>query len=107
MATVPSCRVVVPMLLWTASLWSASLFLGAVAQSAKAPGERFQTAKEVAELLGQHLAHLQQPSLVPPPNPVVMSAAPNRAQGATPVQGWSAIGKQSRPRHDEVSTGKS
>jgi len=27
--------------------------------------ERFQTAKEVAELLGQHLAHLQQPSVAP------------------------------------------
>src|SRR5580658_8742721 len=29
---------------------------------AKKPEERFQTAKEVAELLGQHLAHLQQPN---------------------------------------------
>ena len=29
---------------------------------AKMADERFQTAKEVAELLGQHLAHLQQPN---------------------------------------------
>src|SRR5262249_40513414 len=34
---------------------------------AKDPGARFQSAAEVAELLGQHLAHLQQPTLVPLP----------------------------------------
>jgi anti-sigma factor RsiW len=34
---------------------------------AKQPVERFQTAKEVADLLGQHLAHLQQPALAPMP----------------------------------------
>src|SRR5262249_29766845 len=34
---------------------------------AKKPEDRFQSAKEVAELLGQHLAHLQQPSIVAPP----------------------------------------
>lgn len=33
----------------------------------KDPGVRFQTAAEVAELLGQHLAHLQQPTSVPRP----------------------------------------
>ena len=33
----------------------------------KDPGVRFQTAAEVAELLGQHLAHLQQPTTVPRP----------------------------------------
>jgi serine/threonine protein kinase len=31
---------------------------------AKKPEDRFQSAREVAELLGQHLAHLQQPSQV-------------------------------------------
>jgi hypothetical protein len=36
---------------------------------AKKPEERFQSAKEVAELLGQHLAHLQQPSPVAEPLP--------------------------------------
>jgi serine/threonine protein kinase len=34
---------------------------------AKDPAERFQSAAEVAELLNQHLAHLQQPSLRPVP----------------------------------------
>jgi serine/threonine protein kinase len=34
---------------------------------AKDPAERFQTAAEVADLFGRHLAHLQQPSLVPRP----------------------------------------
>ena len=34
---------------------------------AKKPEDRFQTAKEVAELLGQHLAHVQNPGTVPPP----------------------------------------
>jgi WD40 repeat protein/tRNA A-37 threonylcarbamoyl transferase component Bud32 len=38
---------------------------------AKDPAGRFQTAAEVAELLGQHLAHLQQPQLVPLPPPVL------------------------------------
>lgn len=39
---------------------------------AKMPGERFQTAKEVAELLGQHLAHIQQPSQAPLPLPTAV-----------------------------------
>jgi predicted Ser/Thr protein kinase len=34
---------------------------------AKKPEDRFPTAKEVAELLGQHLAHLQQPEWRPRP----------------------------------------
>ena len=34
---------------------------------AKDPDDRFQSAAEVAELLGKHLAHVQQPSLVPKP----------------------------------------
>jgi hypothetical protein len=37
---------------------------------AKKPVERFQTAAEVAELLSQHLAHLQQPALLPVPAPL-------------------------------------
>jgi tRNA A-37 threonylcarbamoyl transferase component Bud32 len=39
---------------------------------AKDPAERFQTADEVAELLGQHLAHLQQPSAVAMPAAVTV-----------------------------------
>lgn len=37
---------------------------------AKKPENRFQTAREVADLLGQHLAHLQQPGIQPMPAPV-------------------------------------
>jgi tRNA A-37 threonylcarbamoyl transferase component Bud32 len=42
---------------------------------AKEPAKRFQSAQEVAELLGQHLAHLQQPTVVP---------RPAKAAGAAP-----------------------
>jgi hypothetical protein len=42
---------------------------------AKKPGERFQSAKEVAELLEQHLAHLQQPSKVAMPARVEVPTA--------------------------------
>lgn len=34
---------------------------------AKQPQDRFQSAEEVADLLGRHLAHLQQPSIAPRP----------------------------------------
>jgi hypothetical protein len=37
---------------------------------AKDRADRFQSAKEVADLLGAHLAHLQQPGQVPMPAPV-------------------------------------
>jgi serine/threonine protein kinase len=42
---------------------------------AKKPEDRFQKATEVAELLGQHLAHLQQPTMVARPAPVSLGAA--------------------------------
>jgi serine/threonine protein kinase len=45
---------------------------------AKDPEDRFQSAKEVAELLGQHLAHLQQPALVPMPPRVARPPSPPR-----------------------------
>src|SRR5262249_5171080 len=45
---------------------------------AKNPAERFQSAKEVAELLSQHLAHLQQPNLVPAPSPSLQKSAQRR-----------------------------
>jgi eukaryotic-like serine/threonine-protein kinase len=44
---------------------------------AKQPDERFQSAKEVAELLGQHLAQLQHPSSAP----FVVTRSPDRAIG--------------------------
>jgi serine/threonine protein kinase len=34
---------------------------------AKKPEDRFQSASDVADLLGQHLAHLQQPGMMPSP----------------------------------------
>ena len=34
---------------------------------AKDPAERYQSAAEVAEVLGQHLAHVQHPSVAPLP----------------------------------------
>jgi regulation of enolase protein 1 (concanavalin A-like superfamily) len=37
---------------------------------AKWPGDRFQSAQELADLLGQHLAHLQAPRRVPSPAPI-------------------------------------
>ncbi|HET6424835.1 MAG TPA: SUMF1/EgtB/PvdO family nonheme iron enzyme [Planctomycetaceae bacterium] len=40
---------------------------------AKEPDDRFQSAKDVADLLGQHLAHLQEPTRVPKPAAVVLS----------------------------------
>ena len=42
---------------------------------AKRPEDRFQTAKEVAELLGQCLAYLQQPQTVPLPGGLASGAA--------------------------------
>jgi YVTN family beta-propeller protein len=55
---------------------------------AKNPAERFQTAAEVAELLGKHLAHLQQPTLVPlptlPPSPHREREAGSEGTGARP-----------------------
>jgi serine/threonine protein kinase len=42
---------------------------------AKDPKERFQSASEVADLLGQHLRHLQQPDSPAPPAVIVPSSA--------------------------------
>jgi serine/threonine-protein kinase len=46
---------------------------------AKDPADRFQNAQEVADLLGQHLAHLQEPHRMPLPASVRPQAAPVRA----------------------------
>jgi WD40 repeat protein len=45
---------------------------------AKDPAERFQSAAEVAELLGKHLAHVQHPSVVPMPTAKKRPAAPHK-----------------------------
>jgi serine/threonine protein kinase len=50
---------------------------------AKKPEERFQAAMDVAELLEQHLAHLQHPTKVP--LPPLAKASPGRAAVEDPV----------------------
>ncbi|MCH7689260.1 MAG: serine/threonine protein kinase, partial [Planctomycetes bacterium] len=60
---------------------------------AKDPNERFESATEVAELLGQHLAHIQQPSLVRRPVPVLQTAdrsKPGHATRRSTKQRWAA-----------------
>src|SRR5262249_27688710 len=42
---------------------------------AKNPKDRFQSAAEVADLLGRFLAHLEQPDAIPPPPPVAGAGA--------------------------------
>jgi hypothetical protein len=48
---------------------------------AKHPADRFQSAAEVADILGRHLAHLQQPSQVPLPPPIMQ---PQTVEAVTP-----------------------
>jgi eukaryotic-like serine/threonine-protein kinase len=48
---------------------------------AKDPANRYQSAAEVADLLAQHLAHLQQPSLVPMPQ-----SAPRKSVSRMPAR---------------------
>jgi formylglycine-generating enzyme required for sulfatase activity/serine/threonine protein kinase len=45
---------------------------------AKNPADRFQSAAEVSELLGQHLAHVQNPAQVPRPATVSLPAIPTQ-----------------------------
>jgi WD40 repeat protein len=55
---------------------------------AKDPAQRFQTAQEVAGLLGQHLAHLQQPDVAPRPATVEV---PRRGRRRAPVLAAAAV----------------
>jgi serine/threonine-protein kinase len=55
---------------------------------AKHPEQRFQSAAEVADLLGQHLAHLQQPSQTPLPPAVKRRPAPGPRPKPRPVALW-------------------
>jgi serine/threonine protein kinase len=61
---------------------------------AKDPAERFQTAHEVAQLLEQCLAHLQQPTAVSLPQPVVDLLA----EKTTPLWRWRVASLVSPPR---------
>jgi hypothetical protein len=66
---------------------------------AKKPAERFQTAREVAELLGQHLAHLQQPGHAPSPlaGTSVVAAEALRSPSAPSRDAAGASQPQPRP----------
>ena len=63
----------------------------------KDPAQRFQSADEVAELLGRHLAHLQQPDTVPQPERLAVAALDETTMGpavasahpASKSSGWS------------------
>ncbi len=74
--------------------WLAAIVAKLMAKNA---ADRFQTASEVADLLGRHLAHLQEPSSAPLPAPVPVpvgeaSAAAARAALAKEIEpkvkGW-------------------
>ena len=58
---------------------------------AKKPEERFQTAKEVAELLGQHLAYLQQPARSPAPEKAAAVLPSPSGRGAGGEGGASGV----------------
>src|SRR5262245_52540617 len=66
---------------------------------AEKPEERLQTASEVAELLGQHLAHLQQPGKAPLPlaGTSVAAAEALRSHSAPPRDTAGASQSQPRP----------
>ncbi len=51
---------------------------------AKSPNDRFQSAAEVAELLRQSLAHLQQPNQVPLPKGILATAATSARNRVVP-----------------------
>ncbi|MBS0201634.1 MAG: serine/threonine protein kinase [Planctomycetes bacterium] len=63
---------------------------------AKSPTDRFQSARQVAELLEKWLAHIQQPMAVPPPGPTSPTPSPTPRPAANPavppkpvVQDWN------------------
>ncbi|HEV3144077.1 MAG TPA: protein kinase, partial [Gemmataceae bacterium] len=55
---------------------------------AKDPKDRFQSAQEVASLLGQHLAHLQQPAVFPEPPGVARPKAAVAVPEGPPPPRW-------------------
>src|SRR5262249_49423734 len=67
---------------------------------AKEPADRFQSAAEVADLLGQHLAHLQQPGTLQQParvnprtlaKPALGSSAPDRRRIGKKAWAWVCV----------------
>jgi WD40 repeat protein len=58
---------------------------------AKDPSERFQSARDVADLLRQHLDHLETPDKVPMPRPVIRPISPRHLNGDNPIAGTSVF----------------
>ncbi len=58
---------------------------------AKDPAQRFQSAAEVADLLGQYLAHVQQPHLVARPAPVAVTAEAPRRRRRPELRGVARV----------------
>jgi hypothetical protein len=59
---------------------------------AKDPDERFQSADEVAALLEQHLAHVQQPALAPKPAPLGYRSPAARRARRRVLLSWAGVG---------------
>ncbi len=62
---------------------------------AKDPAERFPSAAEIAHLLEGYLAHLRQPTTVPPPE---VSSLPGNARARSPHLSWSRFAHGLPPR---------
>ncbi len=62
---------------------------------AKDPAERFESAAEVADLLGQHLRHMQQPETAAPASVEIPASALPRRNAAVAPQAYRAAAKGS------------
>jgi eukaryotic-like serine/threonine-protein kinase len=69
--------------------WQAAIVAKLLAKNA---AERFQSAQEVANLLGRWLAHLQQPTAIPPPAIAIARSSPARRGGALSLRKLAASG---------------
>ena len=58
---------------------------------AKRPDDRFQSAEEVAALLGAHLAHLQQPTVVPRPPRVALPPSLVKREASNARRNWAML----------------
>ena len=71
----------------------------------KEPSKRFNSAKEVSELLEGCLAHVQQPTSVPLPAGVPLPPPPSRAGGVSPRSSLRALLRTRIPRFVYVLAG--
>ena len=63
---------------------------------AKQPGDRFQSAKSVAEVLEKWLAHVQQPSVIPRPVPATESTFKKPPQKASRISEFFGVPSSAR-----------